>query len=263
MPERKRVRLLTDVETPQLREATDDLRALIDEALPQTFSMIEDIWPAVAHGFLARAGQLLESLTVLVEKGHEGEAQMLLRVIYEHVVVFCWLAIDPEKHVPRWREWANAAQLTVHREAKIFGVTVLPPVEVTEYEKAEKRIPIVQLAQQVDNYWSQRSTAFRRFDPKAGDQRNALSFTGFYTAVYRKTSNLIHAYPTSPDRFASLPLTGHVNVKTTEQHTESADYPAFSIALVGFLLIAFGDRFGWPEESVTRGIIDSLSYYND
>jgi Family of unknown function (DUF5677) len=264
MAEGKRVRQPTDIEPAELRRATDDLRALIDQQLPQMFSMVDDDWPGVAHGFLARSGQLLESLTVLVEKGHEGEAQMLLRIIYEHVTVFCWLAINPKPHLVRWREWANAAQLTVHREAKIFfGLSVLDPATVAEYEKAEKRIPLAQLAKQVDDHWSEQSTAFQKYDPKASDQKNALTFIGLYPTLYRKTSNLIHAYLTSPDRFASLPLTGHVNVQSTEQHTESADYPGFSIALVGFMLIAFGHRFGWPEEGVTRGIVDKLSYYDD
>lgn len=263
MPDRKRVRLLTEIEPAQLREATDELRALIDEALPQMFSMVGEDWPAVAHGFLARAGQLLEAQTVLVERGLEGEAQMLLRIIYEHVTTFCWLAIDPEAHVKRWHEWADARQLTVHREAKSFGVTVLKPGQVAEYEKAEKPIPLVQLSKAVDDYWSQKSTAFRPYDDQAEDQSNVLTFTGFYTAVYRKTSNLIHAYLTSVDRFATGPLTGHVNVHSTEQHTESADYPGFSVALIGFLLIAFGHEFGWPDETVTRGIIDGLTYYND
>jgi Family of unknown function (DUF5677) len=263
MADERRVRLLTDVGVPELREGTDAINALIREALPQMFSMLGDDWPAVAHGFLARAGQLQESLTVLVEQGHEGEAQMLLRILYEHVTVFCWLAINPPMHLLRWREWGKARQLAAHREAKGFCISLLTPAKVTEYGKAEKPIPLVQLARRVDDHWSQQSTAFRPYNDGADDRSNVPTFTGFYTAVYRKTSKLIHADLTSPDRFASLPLQGHVNVHATEQHTESPDYPSFSVALVGFLLIAFGRRFGWPDESVTRGITDKLNYYED
>ncbi|HEX7278260.1 MAG TPA: DUF5677 domain-containing protein, partial [Solirubrobacterales bacterium] len=98
MANQKRVRLLHEVEPEQLRNATDAITGLIAEQLPQMFSADDD-WPPIAHGFLARAGTLLEALTVLVEQGREGEAQMLLRIVYEHVTTFCGLAIDPEPHV--------------------------------------------------------------------------------------------------------------------------------------------------------------------
>lgn len=261
MPEGKRVRPLTEVEPEQLREATDEITALIAERLPMMFDADDD-WPPIAHGFLARAATLLEALTALVERGHEGEAQMLLRIVYEHVTTFCWLAIEPEPHVLRWREWANARQLKVHREAKRFGITVLTPAEIAEYEKAQPPIPLAQLAEQVDRYWSENSTAFRPYDDTRADQLNVLTFSGFYTAVYRKTSNLIHADMASVDRFASMPIQQHITIRPMEMH-ESNDYPAFAVAIVGFLLIVFGVRFGWPDRQVTEAITNGLMYYDD
>jgi hypothetical protein len=262
MANQKRVRLLHEVEPEQLRNAIDAITGLIAEQLPQMFAADDD-WPPIAHGFLARAGMLLEALTVLVEQGREGEAQMLLRIVYEHVTTFCWLAIDPQPHVLRWREWAAARQLKVHREAKRFGITVLNAAEVAAYEKAQRPIPLPQLAEQVDRYWSERSTAFRPYDDTRADQLNVLTFSGFYTAVYRKTSNLIHADMASVDRFASMPIQQHITIHATEQHSESNDYPAFAVALVGFLLIVFGIRFGWPDRQVTEAITNGLMYHDD
>lgn len=120
MTEQKRVRLLNEVSPELLRQTTDEINALVAERLPLQFPP-GDNWPPIAHGFLARSGTLLESLTFLVERGMPGEAQMLLRVVFEHVTIFCWLAIDPEPHIEQWRQWANARQLKVHRDAKRFG----------------------------------------------------------------------------------------------------------------------------------------------
>jgi Family of unknown function (DUF5677) len=259
----ERVRQLTDVEPAHLREATDEITALIAEHLPLMFDADEDDWPPIAAGFLARAGQLLEALTALVERGHEGEAQMLLRIVYEHVTTFCWLAIDPKPHVLRWREWANSRQLKVHNGAKRFGITVLNPAEVAAYEKEQSPVSLPQLAKEVDRHWAQHSTAFRPYDDKKAHQLNVLTFSGFYTAVYRKTSNLIHADMASPDRFASMPLTGKIVITPSEQHTENPDYPSFAAVMVGFLLIVYGDRFGWPKREVVDRITHGLMYYGD
>jgi hypothetical protein len=262
MPEGKRVRLLEEIEPEQLRKATDEIAALIADRLPLMFSPGDD-WPPIAHGFLARAGTLLEALTVLVERGMGGEAQMLLRIVYEHVTTFCWLAIDPEPHILKWREWANARQRKVHNDAKRFGITVLSAAEVAQYESAKSPPPLAQLAEQVDRYWSEHSTAFRPYDDSGDDPPSILTFSGFYVSVYRKASNLIHADMASPDRFASMPLLGHATIHPVEKHSESNDYPAFAAAMVGFLLIVFGDRFDWPDREVVDGITNGLMYHDD
>lgn len=262
MPDKKRVRPVNEVEPELLRKTTDRFTALITERLPMMFSA-EDRWEAIAHGFLARAGQLQEAITGLVERGHEGEAQMLLRILYDHVTAFCWLAIDPEPHLGRWSEWANARQLKVHNDALRFGVTVLTNAEVKAYESAEHPTPIAQLAEEVDRYWSEHSTAFRPYDETGKDPPSILTFRGFYTTVFRKTSNLVHADMASPDRFASMPMTGHVTIHPIERHSESEDYPAFSVAMVGFLLIVFGERFNWPDRRLVEAITNELMYYPD
>jgi hypothetical protein len=94
-------------------------------------------------------------------------------------------------------------------------------------------------------------------------ERSQFTFSGFYTTVYRKASNLIHADMASPDRFASMPLQGHVTIRATEQHSGSEDYPSFSVAMVGFLLIVFGIRFDWPERQLVEAITNELMYYPD
>jgi hypothetical protein len=140
---------------------------------------------------------------------------------------------------------------------------VLSAAEVAQYESAKSPPPLAQLAEQVDRYWSEHSTAFRPYGNGGDDPPSILTFSGFYVAVYRKASNLIHADMASPDRFASMPLLGHATIHPVEKHSESNDYPAFAAAMVGFLLIVFGDRFDWPDREVVDGITNGLMYHDD
>jgi len=262
VPEGRQARPLSEVEPELLRESTDAINALIAERLPLQ-SPPGDEWPPIALGFLARGGTLLESLTQLVEQGMHGEAQMLLRVVFEHVATFCWLAIDPMVHLGQWREWSDARRLKLHRDALRFGIEVLTPDEVTASEGATRPLPLPQMAQEIDEYWSEVSTAFRPYTEGGDDPPSILTFRGFYTAVYRKGSNLIHADMASPDRFATMPLIGQVTIHAREKRSENPDYPAFSIALVGFLLIVFDHHFSWPGRDLIDRITNALMYYPD
>jgi hypothetical protein len=251
-----------ELTTALLRESTDSITALIEERLPLMFGA-GDLWGPVAQGFLARTGTLQESLTVMVERGMPGEAQMLLRILFEHVTTFCWLAIDPESHVKRWRQWADSRQLKVHNEAKRFGLKVLTDDEVAAYAEAEEAMPTLQLAEAVDRHWSEVSSAFRSLKAPKGSFPSVLTFTGFYTSVYRKASTLVHADMASADRFLTMPLKHHATVHLREKHAHSNDHPTISVAFVGFQLIVLGIKFGWPQESITRAITDHLHYRDE
>ncbi len=85
---------MAELSPAQLRQATDEVAELIQDRLPLQMPP-NDMWPTVAHGFLARGGTLLESVTLQTEAGMPGEAQMLLRILFEHVATFCWLGSIP------------------------------------------------------------------------------------------------------------------------------------------------------------------------
>jgi len=257
---RKEVRPLGEVTAVDLRVSTNEFAALIDEKLPLQFDPGE-IWPAVAHAFLARAGDLLDSLTLLVEAKKEADAQALLRVFFELVTLFCWLGIAPKEHVARWQEWSSARQLKLHNDAKQFGIEVLTEAELAEIGKPEQPLSLAAMAQEVDDYWPDQSSAFRPH-PAEGP-RHILTFRGAYTALYRKGSTIIHTDQYAVDRYLSSPLRGSVTVHPREKHSASPDYPGFAIPLMGFLLLAFAHHFNWPNEQVVRTITDGLIYRSD
>jgi len=255
MPRRKVPPPPPDVSPERLRQATDEIAALIEERLPLQ-QPPDDMWPSIAHGFLARGGTLLESVTLQVEQGMPGEAQMLLRILFEHVATFCWIGIDPEANIPQWREWADYRRYQVHKNAKKrFGLEPLMAAEAAKAKKAKQPIKLHKLTGAVDQHWSEVSPAFRSYDPA---EPSILTFTGVYTAVYSKTSNLVHADPASVERFMTMPLPGKATIHAREKRSESEDYPSFGLAMMGFLLIVFGHHFSWPDREVIDGVTNGL-----
>lgn len=255
MPDGKGATPPPDVSPERLRQATDEIAALIEDRLPLQ-QPPDDMWPSIAHGFLARGGTLLESVTVQVEQGMPGEAQMLLRILFEHVATFCWLGIDPKPHIAQWREWADYRRCKVHKYAKErFGIEPLTPAEAAKAEKARPPIKLHKLTGAVDKHWSEVSPAFRSYDPA---EPSVLTFTGVYTAVYSKTSNLVHADPASVERFMTMPLPGEATIHAREKRSESNDHPSFALPMIGFLLIVFEHHFNWPSREVIDGVTNGL-----
>ena len=185
-----------------------------------------------------------------------GEAQMLLRILIEHVATFCWLGIDPKANIPQWREWADYRRYQVYKHAKQrFGIVTMEPAEAAKTRKAKPPIKLHKLTGAVDSHWSEVSPAFRSFDP---DEPDVLTFTGVYTAVYSKTSNLVHADPASVERFMTMPLPGEATIHAREKRSESNDYPSFALAMMGFLLVVFAHHFNWPKREVIDGVTNGL-----
>jgi hypothetical protein len=260
MPSTKQVRPLAEVTAADLRAATDEFAQLIEEKLPLQFDAGE-VWPAVAHAFLARAGDLLDSLTMLAEAEKQADAQALLRVFFELVTLFCWIAIAPKAHIARWQEWSSARQLKVHNDAKQFGLEVLTPSRLAEIGKPEQPLGLATMAQEVDEHWPKESPAFRSH-PEEGPW-NILTFRGAYASLYRKGSTIVHTDQFAVDRYLSSPLTGSVTVHKREKHSSSPDYPGLAVPFMGFLLLTFARHFNWPNDQVVRKITDGLIYRSD
>src|SRR4029079_14419030 len=86
---------LKDVQDPH-----SALIQLVDWHVPQGFYGGEPLWDMIALGLVVRTRDIVDSISTLASTQRESECLALVRVLYEHVVTFCWLAIDPEDHVP-------------------------------------------------------------------------------------------------------------------------------------------------------------------
>jgi hypothetical protein len=174
-----------------LLESIGELEALIAARVPRAFVPPEASWPLVATAFIARFADILRSIALLVDQRQEADALMLVRAAYEHVVMFCWIAADPDTRLEEWVEHSERGRLVQVAEAdRLFGVP--PPQELDPDDAAdlERLRPLAQLAREADDHWSMELAAFRRVER---DESGLLTLTGFYTAVYRRISRAAHA----------------------------------------------------------------------
>lgn len=53
--------------------------------------------------FIVRMTDTVESMVVLMKAGRATDGQVLLRSLYEQVVIYCWASIDRETNPERWQ----------------------------------------------------------------------------------------------------------------------------------------------------------------
>ncbi len=59
-------------------------------------------WRAYAAAVTVRMTDTLRSLLAVIDLGTDEDGMILLRALYEKIVIFCWIAIDPEPHLEAW-----------------------------------------------------------------------------------------------------------------------------------------------------------------
>jgi hypothetical protein len=115
-------------EVASLRNAVEQTKEMVENIFPLTVDVgVDDdfvsfAWPAAAAGLLARGVAIMDSTAALAEEGRLTDAQVSLRVLLEHSVVFCWIAIDPETNLVEWRRWDDFRRLKIHNDASKFGI---------------------------------------------------------------------------------------------------------------------------------------------
>jgi hypothetical protein len=82
-----------------VESALQELAALVQARLPERFYRGEGLWRPAGTALVARIAGTAESIALLVGAGQQADAEVLVRALYEHVLMFCWIAIKPEDRV--------------------------------------------------------------------------------------------------------------------------------------------------------------------
>ena len=75
----------------------------------------EGHWPLLAAALIAliaRIDGIGESTAALLHLRRQADTQILVRSLYEHVLTYCWIAIDPRERVYAWRNHAAVQRKT-------------------------------------------------------------------------------------------------------------------------------------------------------
>jgi hypothetical protein len=157
-------------------------------------------WPVLGWAMLARATLTLDSLMELLPWRRAADASVLVRCLYEQVVTFAWIAIDPADHSEQWVRWDRRQRIKVDNDLQEHGsIPLLDPetraafeAKASEGPNMPSQVPVRAAA--VDAHWSQFSALFHA---GPADQR---SMRGMYRTIYRGESQYVHAAVGSLDR---------------------------------------------------------------
>ena len=233
------------------REQAARLVAAVTPSFPRDIGTTRrhDDWGVTAPAFVARSTRLMQALVALPDE-HEAAAGVLLRVLFEHVALFAWLAIDPPAHLPRWvrqdREWRIKADNDM---AAAFKENLLTSAEKAAFEAEVAAVPqklpsVPDMAAQADLHWGMRVKEFT-------SSRHALR--GMYVGIYRQYSPIIHGMVESLHRIVlGGPQAGVSRVGLEDEHT---DFNRFTTApfVYALGLLVSGEVNGFPSRQSVLG----------
>ncbi|MEO7034933.1 MAG: DUF5677 domain-containing protein [Polyangiaceae bacterium] len=193
-----------------------------------------DDWDTCGRGLIARTAYLLES--VLVLRDRPMDAEVIARSLFDHTVVFCWLAIDPQNNMKRWMAHDFKERLAMADHASKFGLRRLPP-QHEEYFKDQagkvKKLPTtVDMARAADAHWL---SVFN------GIFTGVSSLEGGYAVMFRGYSAAVH--PTS--RGISHFLSGRSGQVAVGRPVVSGTPIASSASAMTAMLLVCSRVFHW------------------
>lgn len=251
-----RTRRAEEIKPAEVADALDRLGELVDARLPERFYAGEAEWRSASTALVARIAQVARSISCLIRAEHHTEALVLLRVLYEHVVVTAWVLAAPETRLEAWRESASARLRAIHHDGKRYGLNVLTSEQLAAAQGATTLPSVLDLAAEVDAFWPARVDAFRTF---TGERVFADIYTlrGLYTALYRMASPRLHGEATSLTAVINTDPRGRIVVDPGDDRTSAYLMPV-AAPLMALALAATHYRLGWPDQGAVREINNAL-----
>jgi hypothetical protein len=80
-----------------------------------------------------------------------------------------------------------------------------------------------------------------------------LTFRGYYSAIYRTASRIVHGQVEVLDRH--MRWSGNQVIVSLDEHAVSDEgVPPLVVPMTTFALLVYHNQFGWPDEKVVRSI---------
>jgi hypothetical protein len=218
---------------------------LVAQHYPRTIASTTkaDDWSIVGPAFVARCTCILEAIVELPDR-HASEAEALVRVLYEYVTIFCWLAIDPVTNIAAWTRRNAAEAIKADNDVQRYNLQLLQPNQRAQYEAirdaGSPMPPVADCAQKADEYWARHTVHFSSNDK--------YSLRGMYPAIYRQHSMFVHA---AADPIYRLVLPGPTaGMNCIGRETLPSEANAFTSAplLFSMCLIVASHSLGFPNK---------------
>jgi Family of unknown function (DUF5677) len=208
-----------------------------------------DNWGVTGPAFVARATLLVRAILHLPNE-LEAEAGMLVRILYEYVTLFAWLAADPLDNLAQWVRGDRAERLRTDNDLRQQFGRGLDDVTRARFEAERDAVPhqwpgLPGLAHQADEFWSQRLRAFEN-----------AALEAMYPAIYRQFSPLVHAMPDALQRIVGDgPAPGISRVGMIE--APSGFNPFTNTPFIFALgLLVSSEALGFPEQRAIEQVFE-------
>lgn len=149
-------------------------------------------WPLVGFAMLGRACGTAECVIALAAERRAVDAGVLSRALFEQVVTFAWIAVDPAVNTDAWVRWDRQQRIKYDNDLRDRGgQRELEPEVRQEFEDfiaAGPAMPdnLAERAEKADVQWSPRVKAID------ADPTSERSFRGMYHFLYRGDSRYTH-----------------------------------------------------------------------
>jgi Family of unknown function (DUF5677) len=264
-----------------IRSANADLVALVRRGLPRRFWRSDRTathWSFWGTAAIVRMADTVDAAMRLWVAGNESDGRTLVRSLYEQVVTFAWIAIDPGPHYSRWFAQSLWEDLRLHNDAMRYGERVLSDDEVAttrqllKLDQAEadedaeaaactrprrRKTPDPQIllphvtdrAHEADVYWSLRIRGLHG----AG---HMLGFRGLYLPAFRTTSRSVHGALGG----LGVYVTDRPNRKVVDvARPEGRLMWALIGPLFGMALVIASQEITWIDEVEVRRLVDQAT----
>ena len=240
-----------------IRPGPDDIRrgvhalcAALSPHLPRHVPPTGSEWDFYGPAMISRMIDTVESALALMADDRAVDGAVLVRVLYEHVVKFCWISIDPAANYPAWQMDSEFWDRKLHNDALAIGVLGNDGTPVV----AELRPlgDVAQLALAVDRYWSERISAFTA--PTTGPGA-LVTFRGLYLLAYRNASEAVHGRPSVLDAYMSR---GSELWRMGADAASTSMFWPLIVPLFAWALLVCHEQWGWPDPELVIAANNSM-----
>src|SRR5262249_420362 len=122
-------------------------------------------WPLSGYAMLARAAGTMRSVMSLIPERRATDAAVLLRTLFESVVTFVWIAIDPDVTADAWVRGGRRQRIKADNDLRQDGAPALLEPDVrAQFETLIAAGPMMPeslavRAEQADAHWASRVDA--------------------------------------------------------------------------------------------------------
>jgi hypothetical protein len=260
----------------EIQAANAGLVAVVRRHLPTGFYARSAHWSLWSTVALVRMADTVDAAMALMKGMQDVDGRTLIRSLYEQVVTYAWIAIDPGPRYSRWFGESVWADLRLHNDAVTFGEWVLTEEEVvrsthllglgeargadaaadtcqgTRKRKtpaADLLLPAVpERARDADAHWSTRIAGLHA-------PGSMLSFRGLYLPAYRQMSRATHSALSGLDVYVRE-RSHHKVVGPARRPSRLAWALVGPMFGMGLIIAAQDEAKWWIDEREVRALVD-------